>query len=96
MGMVRQVRLQSTTQENVVNYTVVIDVDNADGRLLPGMTATVDFLVESATDVIKVANAALRFRPSEEMMAELRQRRERERTNTSGDSVAGPGSGVAG
>jgi HlyD family secretion protein len=94
-GMVRQVRLQSTTQENVVNYTVVIDVDNVDGRLLPGMTAMVDFLVESATDVMKVANAALRFRPSEEMMAELRQRRERDAT-TSGDPVVDHGSGGAG
>jgi len=42
MGRVRQVRLQSTIQENVVNYTVVVDVDNADGSLLPGMTATVE------------------------------------------------------
>ena len=73
-GTVRQVRLQSTIQENVVNYTVVVDVDNPDGRLLPGMTATVDFVVAKATDVLKVANAALRFRPTEEMMAQLRAR----------------------
>jgi HlyD family secretion protein len=73
-GAVRQVRLQSTTQENVVNYSVVVDVSNDDGRLLPGMTATVDFLVEEAEDVLKVANAALRFRPTEAMM-ELRERR---------------------
>ena len=74
-GAVRQVRLQSSTEENVVNYTVVVDVDNADGTLLPGMTATVDFLIETATDVLKVANAALRFRPTEEMVAGLRERR---------------------
>jgi HlyD family secretion protein len=73
-GAVRQVRLQSTTQENVVNYTVVIDVQNPDGRLLPGMTATVDFLIDTATDVLMVPNAALRFRPSMEMMAEVRER----------------------
>ena len=72
-GVVRQVRLQSTTQENVVNYTVVIDVDNSDGRLLPGMTATVDFLVESAVDVLTVPNAALRFRATEEMWTEWRE-----------------------
>ncbi len=53
-GTVRQVRLQSTTEENVVNYTVVIDVDNPDGKLLPGMTATVEFLVAKAEDVLKV------------------------------------------
>jgi HlyD family secretion protein len=71
-GTVQQVRLQSTTQENVVNYTVVVSADNPDAKLLPGMTATVDFLVETAHDVLKVANAALRFRPTEEMIAELR------------------------
>jgi HlyD family secretion protein len=73
-GLVRQVRLQSTTQENVVNYTVVINVENPDGRLLPGMTATVDFLVETVSEVLKVPNAALRFRPSADMMTEVRER----------------------
>ena len=51
-GQVRQVRLQSTTQDNVVNYTVVVDVDNSDRKLLPGMTATVDFLVETVVDAL--------------------------------------------
>jgi HlyD family secretion protein len=83
-GAVRQVRLQSTTQENVVNYSVVVDVANDDGRLLPGMTATVDFLVESVEDVLKVANAALRFRPTEAMMAELRERDRRGRSTQRG------------
>ncbi|NKB88686.1 MAG: efflux RND transporter periplasmic adaptor subunit [Acidobacteria bacterium] len=62
-GIVRQVRLQSTTADSVVTYTVVVDVDNRDRRLLPGMTATVDFIVESAADVLRVPNAALRFLP---------------------------------
>lgn len=75
-GKVRQVRLQSTMQENVVNYTVVIDVDNPTGRLLPGMTTTVDFIVSRETDVLKVANAAVRFRPTEEMRREIAKRRE--------------------
>lgn len=75
-GTVRQVRLQSTSEENVVNYSVVVDVSNDDGRLLPGMTATVDFLVDQATDVLRVANAALRFRPTEAMIEELQQRRQ--------------------
>ena len=78
-GMVRQVRLQSTMQENVVNYTVVIDVENEDRTLLPGMTATADFLIETAQDVMKVQNAALRFRPTEAMMAEVRQRMQSQR-----------------
>jgi len=63
-GTVKQVRLQSTTQDNVVNYTVVVDVDNARGQLLPGMTARVNFLTKSAEDVLKVPNAALRFKPA--------------------------------
>jgi HlyD family secretion protein len=62
-GSVQQVRLQSTTRENVVNYTVVVAVENRDGRLLPGMTATVRFIIDSATNVLIVPNAALRFRP---------------------------------
>ncbi len=77
-GTVRQVRLQSKVQENVVTYTVAIHVRNDDGKLLPGMTATVDFLLERAENVLKIPNAALRFRPTEEMMAEMRARRERE------------------
>jgi HlyD family secretion protein len=73
-GTVRQVRLQSRTSENVVNYTVVVEVANPDGVLLPGMTATVSFQVAKATDVLKVANAALRFRPTEAMQAAVRAR----------------------
>lgn len=74
-GFVRQVRLQSTVQENVVNYTVVVDVKNPDGRLLPGMTATVDFLIETATDILKIPNAAMRFRATPQMFETLRARR---------------------
>lgn len=68
-GTVRQVRMQSATTENVVNYTVVVDVDNRDRALLPGMTATVTFEVAKAEDVLKVPNAALRLRPTNEMLA---------------------------
>ena len=68
-GVVEQVRLQSTVQENVVNYTVVVAVDNRAGKLLPGMTATVDFQVQTAENVFMVPNAALRFRPTPEMLA---------------------------
>jgi len=77
-GVVKQVRLQSTTDQNIVNYTVVISVKNPDGKLLPGMTATVDFVIASAEDVLKVANAALRFRPSEAVLAQVRERMKKE------------------
>ncbi|HUQ81655.1 MAG TPA: efflux RND transporter periplasmic adaptor subunit, partial [Gemmatimonadaceae bacterium] len=69
-GKVRQVRLQSATTENVVNYTVVVSVANPKGTLLPGMTATVEFLTGSAQNALIVPNAALRFRATPEMMAE--------------------------
>lgn len=72
-GTVTQVRLQSTEEENVVNYTVVVGVDNKSGALLPGMTATVDFLVAEAHDVLKVPNTALRFRATQEMIAAVRK-----------------------
>jgi HlyD family secretion protein len=68
-GTVRQVRLQSATNENVVNYTVVVAVSNPEKKLLPGMTARLDFLTKSADDVLKVANAALRFKPAETEVA---------------------------
>lgn len=71
LGKVDQVRLQSAITENVVTYTVVVSVDNVSGRLLPGMTATVQFVLERARDVLKVSNVALRFRPTDEMRAML-------------------------
>jgi HlyD family secretion protein len=89
-GEVKQVRLQSTVQENVVTYTAVVGVDNVDGRLLPGMTATVEFLIETVDDVLKVPNAALRFRPNEQMMLEMRERMQAQR-GESGDSTSRPG-----
>ena len=77
-GTVDQVRLQYATEENVVNYSVVINVDNSDGRLLPGMTATVEFITQTSTNVLKVANAALRYSPSSDIMQELMERRRAE------------------
>ncbi len=70
-GSVGQVRLQSMTQENVVTYSVVVTVGNKDGALLPGMTATLDIVIEREEDVLVVPNTALRFRPTEEMMESL-------------------------
>lgn len=62
-GTVRQIRLQPTTVQNVVTYTVIVAAENAQGQLLPGMTATVDFVVAQAADALLVPNAALRFQP---------------------------------
>jgi HlyD family secretion protein len=81
-GTVKQVRLQSTTQDNVVSYTVVLSVSNPQGKLLPGMTANVDFLTKSAQNVLMVPNAALRFTPSDEALAEARGPRQGAGANT--------------
>ena len=67
-GKVSQIRLEQTTVNNVVNYTVVINVANKEGLLLPGMTATIDFLVGQARNVLRVSNAALRLKPDAEMV----------------------------
>lgn len=73
-GKVRQIRLQPTTIQNVVNYTVVVDAANKDKMLLPGMTATVDFLVEERHGVLLAPNTALSFTPSTELIKEYGQR----------------------
>ncbi|MCC6741670.1 MAG: efflux RND transporter periplasmic adaptor subunit [Planctomycetia bacterium] len=60
---VTQVRLQPTTVQNVVTYTVILEADNPEEKLLPGMTANVTFEVERTAGVLKVPNGALRFTP---------------------------------
>jgi len=77
-GAVRQIRLQPETVSNVVNYTVVIDAQNDDKLLLPGMTATVDFVVESKQDVLLVPNLALKVQPTEEMIAAYQENRRKQ------------------
>jgi HlyD family secretion protein len=62
-GAVRQVRLNATTEQNVVTYNVVVNVANPDLALMPGMTANLRVEVETRLDVLRVPTAALRFRP---------------------------------
>jgi HlyD family secretion protein len=81
-GTVKQVRLQSTTTDNVVNYTVVVSVPNTDGKLLPGMTARVQFLTKEADNVLKVSNAALRYKPTDAEVAALKAARPATTTST--------------
>ena len=63
-GTVRQIRKAAQVVQNVVTYTVVVGVDNPGGRLLPGMTANVKLVFAEKPNVLKVPNAALRFRPA--------------------------------
>ena len=62
-GTVRQIRLNPTIQQNVVTYDVVVNVNNPEGILLPGMTAYVTVVIDRRNDVLRVPNAALRFHP---------------------------------
>lgn len=62
-GTVKQIRKAAQNVSNVVTYTVVVSTSNPDKALLPGMTANVRIITDRRSDVLKVANAALRFRP---------------------------------
>lgn len=62
-GVVTQVRKQPTTEQNVVAYTVIAEADNPQGKLLPGMTANADIIIERKPNVLKVPAAALRWSP---------------------------------
>ena len=62
-GEIKQIRKSPMNVQNVISYTVVISASNPDQSLLPGMTANVRIVVDSRDNVLKVANAALRFRP---------------------------------
>jgi HlyD family secretion protein len=62
---VKQVRLNATTQQNVVTYDVVVGVDNPEQLLMPGMTAYVNVIVAQRKNVMLVPNAALRFNPQQ-------------------------------
>ncbi len=73
-GKVREIRLVPETTDNVVNYSVMIDAENKDGKLLPGMTAEVQFIKEKKTDVTLVPSAALRFQPTGLTEAEIQER----------------------
>ena len=64
-GRVTQVRNSPLTVQNVVTYVTVIEVNNADLKLKPGMTANVSIIVQRRENVLRIANGALRFRPPE-------------------------------
>jgi HlyD family secretion protein len=105
-GKVAQIRLNASMTQSVVTYTVVISVENTSGKLLPYLTARVQFEVEERTNALRVPNAALRWEPKIQHVApdardafatELRQRAAAprgEKTRPRLDS--GPGSGVPG
>jgi len=94
-GVVQQVRFAATTTSNVVTYTTVVNVENPQLKLRPGMTATVSIIVGDAKNVIRVPNAALRFTPTltqaemEKMMKEMGERMQAQRQAQGGQPAAG-------
>ena len=72
-GVVSQIRLEPIVQQNVVTYATVIDAPNPDLKLKPGMTATATIEIARRDDVLRVPNAALRFRPTAETFMTLQQ-----------------------
>ena len=68
-GTIREIRNAPQTLQNVVTYDAVIDVDNLDLKLKPGMTANVTVVYADRTDALRVPNAALRFRAPPALMA---------------------------
>src|SRR5207247_424480 len=100
-GRVVQVRKAAQIVQSVVTYTVIVAVDNPDGHLLPGMTANVKLIVAEKPSVLKVANAALRFRPpggeTRPKEGQSKDDKSRERKSKSERSEGDDGrSGVAG
>jgi HlyD family secretion protein len=96
-GKVRQIRNAAQTVQNVVTYDAVIDVDNLDLKLRPGMTANVNFIFANREDVLRVPNAALRFRPSPELQAALKleagkRGRSAEEASVNREAVSAPAS----
>ncbi|MFZ6722157.1 efflux RND transporter periplasmic adaptor subunit [Undibacterium sp. Ji49W] len=78
----RQFRLAANVQQNVVTYNVVLDVDNKDELLKPGMTAQVRLVVGSRENVIRIPTAALRYKPTEEEQAkEAKALKDKEKNN---------------
>jgi HlyD family secretion protein len=90
-GRVQQIRLNPTTQQNVVTYNVRVSLANPEHILLPGMTAYVSIAVAQRDDALLVPNAALRFKPPEEANKPLPQESS-EGTSRGGSATAKDGS----
>jgi HlyD family secretion protein len=97
-GRVSQIRMNATTVQNVVTYNTVIDFDNPELKLFPGMTAYITIPVASASNALRVANGALRYKPDlkvEEIRA-LYQKYGLDDSATTSIASDNSGSGVAG
>ena len=86
-GQIEQMRLNPVNVQNVVTYNVVIDVNNPEQKLKPGMTANLTITIDERNNVLKVPNSALRFTPQDAT---------RQRTGAGAGTGSGAGSGAAG
>ena len=92
-GKIEQMRLNPQTVQNVVTYNVVIDVDNPEQKLKPGMTTNLTFTIDERTNVLKVPNAALRFTPADSSSPRTGNGNWQGRRQANGSGDAAPASG---
>jgi len=85
-GIIKQIRLNPTIQQNVVTYNMIVMVNNEDGVLLPGMTAHVMITVNEKENVLKIPNAALNFKPKTDGDDEEKKPEEKKPKNKDKDS----------
>ena len=98
-GQIAQVRLNATVTQNVITYPVIIEVPNPDNKLRPSMTANVTIEVATVRDVLRVPNAALRFKPPGQEDSTAAGQSGRQGRGASGQSAGqsgGPGGGASG
>ncbi len=97
-GTVNQVRMNATTVQNVVTYDTIVEFDNPDQRLFPGMTAYVSVPIAEAKNVIKIPNGALRFKPdmTEDELKKVYAKYKIPIEETRGQGLAGTGGGQGG
>lgn len=90
-GRVQEIRLQPVTTSNVVTYTVIIDVNNAGQKLMPGMTANVNIVVLESKNILKVPVAAVKFTPPAEARPNKTDQNRPKASSNRGESRNGSG-----
>ncbi len=95
-GEIKEIRLSPQNVQNVVTYNVVINVQNPDQKLLPGMTANLTFAVAERKGVLKVPNAALRFTPKDMTPEKIREILRNQRGGQGQEQQAQPAEGQQG
>jgi HlyD family secretion protein len=90
-GIVKQVRYSPEVISNVVTYTTIVDVENPEMKLRPGMTATISIVVGEAKNALRVPNSALRFQPPPEVLQAMFEEMRKEMQAKSGQTTQADG-----